>query len=83
VAWTAFRLGWVHPPYLETLWTLPAPVGAWLTTGGDPRAVLLELATLALAAAVYWPFVRREDRRLLLEEQSAGRGTLSPTGPEP
>ena len=83
VAWTAFRLGWVHPPYLETLWTLPAPVGAWLTTGGDPRAVLLELTTLALAGVVYWPFVRREDRRLLLEEQSAGRGTLSPTAPEP
>ena len=83
VAWTAFRLGWVHPPYLETLWTLPAPVGAWLTTGGDPRAVLLQLTTLALAAAVYWPFVRREDRRLAVEEQSAGRASLPPTGPEP
>jgi PTS system cellobiose-specific IIC component len=83
VAWTAFRLGWVHPPYLETLWTLPAPVGAWLTTGGDPRAVVLELTTLALAAAIYWPFVRREDRRLAEEEQSAGRASLPSTSPGP
>ena len=83
VAWSAFRLGWVRPPYLETLWTLPAPVGAWLTTGGDPRAVLLQLTTLALAGAVYWPFVRREDRRLALEEQSTGLPSLPPTGPSP
>ncbi|HUM12874.1 MAG TPA: PTS transporter subunit EIIC [Myxococcaceae bacterium] len=83
VAWSAFRLGWVHPPYLETLWTLPAPVGAWLTTGGDPRAVVLQLGTLGLAIAVYWPFVRREDRRLATEEQTASRASLPPAAPTP
>jgi len=83
VAWSAFRLGWVHPPYLETLWTLPAPVGAWLTTGGDPRAILLELATLALSIAVYWPFVRREDRRLTTEEQTSDPAALPPVGRTP
>ncbi len=83
VAWGAIRLGWVHPPYLETLWTLPAPVGAWLTTGGDPRAVVLQLVTLGLAIAVYWPFVRREDRRLTTEEQTAGRASLPPAAPTP
>ena len=83
VAWSAIRLGWVHPPYLETLWTLPAPVGAWLTTGGDPRAVVLQLVTLGLAIAVYWPFVRREDRRLVTEEQTAGRASLPRAGPTP
>ena len=83
VAWSAFRLGWVHPPYLETLWTLPAPVGAWLTTGGDPRAILLELATLALSVAIYWPFVRREDRRLTSEEQTSHPAALPPVGRTP
>ena len=83
VAWSAFRLGWVHPPYLETLWTLPAPVGAWLTTGGDPRAVMLQLATLALSLAVYWPFVRREDRRLAAEEDRTRGATLPPVPPKP
>src|SRR5262249_11961395 len=83
VAWGAFRLGWVHPPYLETLWTLPAPVGAFLTTGGGPRAVALQLGTLGRALPVYWPFVRREDRRLASEEHSAARATLPPAGPTP
>jgi cellobiose PTS system EIIC component len=83
VAWTAFRLGWVRVPYLETLWTLPAPVGAWLTTGGDPRAVVLQMLNLGLAVAVYWPFVRREDRRLALDEQTTGRASLPPAGPTP
>lgn len=78
VAWSAFRLGWVRPPYLETLWTLPAPIGAWLTTGGDVRAVILELATLALSLVIYWPFVSREDRRLLAEEQATSGPSLSP-----
>jgi len=58
-------------------------VGAWLTTGGDPRAVLLQLTTLGLAVAVYWPFVRREDRRLATEEQSARPASLPPAGPTP
>jgi PTS system cellobiose-specific IIC component len=83
LAWSAFRLGWVHPPYLETLWTLPAPVGAWLTTGGDPRAVVLQLATLGLSLAVYWPFVRREDRRLAGEEDRTGGAALPPVPPKP
>ena len=77
VAWSAFRLGWVRPPYLETLWTLPAPAGAWLTTGGDVRAVVLQMTTLALSLIIYWPFVAREDRRLLAEEQASGGPTLS------
>jgi cellobiose PTS system EIIC component len=83
VAWSAFRLGWVRPPYLETLWTLPAPVGAWLTTGGDARAVVLQLATLGLSLAVYWPFVRLEDQRLAAEERVAGQASLSPVAPKP
>jgi PTS system cellobiose-specific IIC component len=83
--WPGPRSGWAGStrPTSRPCGPLPAPVGAWLTTGGDPRAVVLELTTLALAAAVYWPFVRREDRRLAEEEQSAGRASLPPTRPEP
>jgi len=56
---------------------------AWLTTGGDPRAVVLQLATLGLSLAVYWPFVRREDRRLAGEEDRIGGGALPPVPPKP
>jgi PTS system cellobiose-specific IIC component len=82
VAYSAFALDWVRRPSLEVPWTLPAPVGAFLTTGGDVRAVVLELCTLLLSLAVYWPFVRRYDARLLAEEARRGGG-LPPGGANP
>src|SRR5205807_8147973 len=66
--WLAMRLGLVRPPYIEVVWTLPAPIGAYLSTGGDPRAVLLQMLNLAVAGAIWWPFVRRFDRSLLAAE---------------
>ncbi len=66
--WCAMHFGVVRPPYIEVVWTLPAPVGAYLSSGGDPKAVLLQLANLALAVAIWWPFVRRYDRALLAAE---------------
>jgi cellobiose PTS system EIIC component len=71
VAYAAFSLDWVRRPALEVPWTLPAPFGAFLTTGGDVRAVVLQFSTLLLSIAVYWPFVRRYDARLLAEESRA------------
>lgn len=71
VAYSACALHWVRPPYLEVPWTLPAPLGALLATGGDWRALALELTNLALAMGIYWPFLRRYDLRLLAEEASA------------
>ncbi|HZA15049.1 MAG TPA: PTS transporter subunit EIIC, partial [Myxococcaceae bacterium] len=38
-AYLAFHLHLVNRPFLETLWTLPAPIGAFLATGGDWRAI--------------------------------------------
>jgi PTS system cellobiose-specific IIC component len=62
--WVAMRIGWVRPPYIEVVWTLPAPVGAYLSTGGDVRALVLQMFNLAVAAVIWWPFVRRYDRTL-------------------
>jgi PTS system cellobiose-specific IIC component len=64
LSWCAMHFGIVRPPYIEVVWTLPAPIGAYLSSGGDPRAVLLQLANLAIAFAIWWPFVRRYDRAL-------------------
>lgn len=77
-AYAAFHFGWVNRPYLETVWTLPAPIGAFLTTGGDWRAVALQLFNLSLGIAIYWPFVRRYDRELLAREASAQDAAPSP-----
>jgi cellobiose PTS system EIIC component len=67
----AMRLGLVRLPVAEVVWTLPAPVGAFLSTGGDVRAVALQTGNLCLALVLWWPFVRRYDRVLLAQEQPA------------
>jgi PTS system cellobiose-specific IIC component len=76
VSWLAMRWGLVKAPYIEVVWTLPAPVGAYLSTGGDPRAILLQLFNLLIALVIWWPFVRRYDRALsAAESSSAAPGT--------
>ncbi|HXX29794.1 MAG TPA: PTS transporter subunit EIIC, partial [Myxococcaceae bacterium] len=82
-AYGAFALDLVRRPALEVPWTLPAPIGAFLTTGGDPRAVVLQLSLLALSIAIYWPFVRRYDARLLAAEVDRAGGGLPPAGTSP
>jgi PTS system cellobiose-specific IIC component len=64
ISYGAMAAGFVGAPRLEVLWTLPAPIGAYLATGGDLRAVALQSANLALSMAIWWPFLRAWDRRL-------------------
>jgi PTS system cellobiose-specific IIC component len=70
IAYLAFSLHWVARPAYEVLWTLPAPVGAFLSCA-DPRAVVLELCTLGIGCALWWPFVRRLDRRRRQAEEAS------------
>jgi PTS system cellobiose-specific IIC component len=72
--------GWVRPPYLEVPWTLPAPIGAFLSTGGDVRAVALELFNFAACLLLYWPFVRRYDRALCVREAELAAAPASTAG---
>jgi cellobiose PTS system EIIC component len=69
LSWCAMHFGLVRPPYIEVVWTLPAPVGAYLASGGDVKAVVLQVVNLALAVGMWWPFVRRYDTTLLKAEQ--------------
>jgi len=68
IAWVAFRLNWLVRPHVIVPWTLPAPIGAYLTTGGDWRAILLMVVNMAIITVFYWPFVRAYDRRLAEKE---------------
>jgi cellobiose PTS system EIIC component len=68
LSWCAMRFGIVRPPYIEVVWTLPAPIGAYLSSGGDPKALVLQMVNLGIALLIWWPFVRRYDRALLLQE---------------
>src|SRR5207245_2766995 len=71
LSWLAMHFGLVRPPYIEVVWTLPAPIGAYLSSGGDVRAVVLQMLNLGIALAIWWPFVRRYDRFLLSSERTA------------
>jgi len=69
LSWAAMHFGVVRPPYIEVVWTLPAPIGAYLSSGGDGRAVVLQMLNLGIALALWWPFLRRYDRALLDQER--------------
>jgi PTS system cellobiose-specific IIC component len=77
ITWLTMHFGWVARPRLEVLWTLPAPLGAYLTTGGDSRAVVLQLFNLLVTMLIYFPFLWRYDRRLLAKEQAASPSKAS------
>ena len=53
----------VQPP-----WTLPAPIGAYLATGGDWRAILLVIVNILIATVVYYPFFKIYDNKQLMQE---------------
>jgi cellobiose PTS system EIIC component len=76
-AFVAMSAGLVDRPRLDVIWTLPAPIGALLTTGGDWRAVVLQLTNLGLAALIWWPFLRAYDRTLLEREQAAAAAAVT------
>jgi len=46
---------------------IPVPIGAWLTTNGDWRAVVLVLINIALSLVLYAPFYRSFEETLRAE----------------
>jgi len=70
-SWIAVSAGWVNHFVFNAPWTLPAPIGAYLATGNDWRAVILVFINLAIAALIYFPFIKIYDRQMLAEENKA------------
>lgn len=68
ITWAAFSFGWVHMMFVQPPWTLPAPIGAFLATGGDWRAIVLSLVNIVIATVIYLPFVRMYDKNELAKE---------------
>jgi PTS system cellobiose-specific IIC component len=54
----------VPVPSVMVPWTLPGPIGAFLSTGYSWRAAVLSLINIALAALIYWPFIRALDCKM-------------------
>lgn len=68
VAWFATSAGLVNRVTVLAPWTLPGPIGAFLATGGDWRAMVLNILLIVMSVIIYYPFFRMYDHKLLAEE---------------
>ena len=58
-------MGFVTPTHIMPPWTLPAPIGAYLATGGDWRAIVLVFINIAISFLIYLPFFKMYDKNML------------------
>lgn len=65
IAYFATSWGLVSPTFVKAPWTLPAPVGAYLATGGDWRSIILVFVNIAISIGIYLPFFKVYDRKML------------------
>ncbi|MGM0258530.1 PTS sugar transporter subunit IIC [Enterococcus sp. AZ102] len=69
IAWTVTSLGLVNEVSVNAPWTLPGPIGAFLATGGDWRAIVLNVILIVLSIIIYYPFVAIYDKNELDKEK--------------
>ncbi|WP_300383768.1 PTS sugar transporter subunit IIC [Clostridium sp.] len=69
LAWIATSMGLVGRVVVTAPWTLPGPIGAWMATGGDWRAAVLNIICIGISVVIYYPFMKIYDKKLFLEEQ--------------
>lgn len=70
VTYFAFFLNLVTRPYILPPWTLPAPIGAYLATGGDWRAIILSLLNIVITGIIYYPFFKAYEKQMVAQEES-------------
>lgn len=63
--------GVIHKPFVNVPWTTPPIIGHYLVTGGDWKAAVWGVVSIALAMLVYYPFAKIAERQRLKAE-SAG-----------
>lgn len=56
--------------YVSLPFTLPAPLQAWLGTGGDLRCLLLALVLIPFNMLLFTPFLKMYDNQLIKEEMA-------------
>jgi PTS system cellobiose-specific IIC component len=72
IAYLAMKWSFVQKPYIWVPWTLPSPLGAFLCTGYDWRAVVLFGIIFFVSTMLYFPFFKQlEAHALMLEKGEA------------
>lgn len=62
-AYIVTAIGLVNRVSILAPWTLPGPIGAYLATGGDWRAIILNLVLILISTIIYYPFFRIYDKK--------------------
>ncbi|MCD5002664.1 PTS sugar transporter subunit IIC [Enterococcus saccharolyticus] len=57
IAFFATMAGLVSPVVVNVIWVMPAGLSGFLATGGDWRAIVLTIVNLAMALAIWTPFI--------------------------
>lgn len=68
ISYFAMYFNIVARPVIQAPWTLPAPIGAYLATKGDWKAIVLVLVNIAITTAIYYPFFKAYEKKLLQEQ---------------
>ena len=76
IAYIVTMIGMVSRMSLSLPWSTPAPIGAYLATGGDIRAGILSVILAVIAGLIYLPFLRIYDKKLTADENAAEEDTV-------
>lgn len=62
ISYYATLVGWMNPCVTLVPWTTPIGISSFLATGGDWRAVVVQLVIFVLGIVIYTPFVKIYDK---------------------
>ena len=62
-AYLLMSLSIIRKPFVSVPWTTPPILGHYLVTGGDWRAAVWGVVSIAIAMGVYLPFARAAERQ--------------------
>ncbi len=71
LSYFAVSTGLVGKFYILAPWTLPAPIGAYMATGGNWGAVAMVIINIAITTLIYYPFFKVYEKKMVAEENAA------------
>ena len=71
ITYGAISLGLVGKIVASVPWTTPVFISGFLATGGDWKAVVLQVINIVVVVAFYYPFIAMWDRKQYALEQGS------------
>lgn len=70
ITYLSMELGLVNKIVASVPWTTPVFISGFLATGGDWRAIVLQVVNIVVVIAFYYPFIAMWDRKQYALEQA-------------